>query len=79
MNIQDIPASKLRRAATIKEQIERLNRELTSILGEPVRARATGAVKAGSRAKKKRVSPATRAKLRAKLKAYWAAKKAGEK
>jgi len=33
----------------------------------------------GKKAKKKKVSPATRAKLSAKLKAYWAAKKARKK
>ena len=39
---------------------------------------ATRSVKPAVKAKKK-VSPATKAKLSAKLKAYWAAKKAGKK
>ena len=39
---------------------------------------ATRSVKPAAKAKKK-VSPATKAKLSAKLKAFWAAKKAGKK
>jgi hypothetical protein len=40
---------------------------------------ATRSVKPAAKAKKKSMSPATRAKLSTKLKAYWAAKKAGKK
>ena len=40
---------------------------------------ATHSVKPAAKAKKKSMSPAARAKLSAKLKAYWAAKKAGKK
>jgi len=40
---------------------------------------ATQSVKPSAKAKKKRMSPAARAKLSTKLKAYWAAKKAGKK
>jgi hypothetical protein len=40
---------------------------------------ATRSVKPAARAKKKKISSATRAKLSAKLKAFWAAKKAGKK
>ena len=40
---------------------------------------ATRSVKPAAKAKKKAVSSATRAKLSAKLKAYWAAKRAGKK
>ena len=36
-------------------------------------------LKPAAKAKKKRMSPAAKAKLSAKLKAYWAAKKAGKK
>jgi hypothetical protein len=43
------------------------------------RAKATRSVKPAAKAKKKRMTPAARAKLSAKLKAYWAAKKAGKK
>jgi hypothetical protein len=40
---------------------------------------ATLPVKPAAKAKKKTVSLATKAKLSAKLKAFWAAKKAGKK
>jgi hypothetical protein len=40
---------------------------------------ATLSVKLATKAKKKTMSRATKAKLSAKLKAYWAAKKAGKK
>ena len=40
---------------------------------------ATRSVKPAAKAKKKTVSSATRAKLSAKLKAFWAAKRAGKK
>ena len=40
---------------------------------------ATLPVKPAVKATKKRMSPAARAKMSAKLKAYWAAKKAGKK
>ena len=40
---------------------------------------ATQSVKPAAKAKKKSLSPAARAKLSAKLKAFWAAKKAGKK
>ena len=43
------------------------------------RAKARPSVKPAAKAKKKRMTPAARAKLSAKLKAYWAAKKAGKK
>ena len=78
MNLQDLSAGQLRRAAAVKERIDRLNKELGDILGAPAKARATGSVKRGAQVKKK-MSPATRRKLSAKLKAHWAAKKAGKK
>jgi hypothetical protein len=40
---------------------------------------ATQSAKPATKAKKNTMSPATRAKLSAKLKAFWAAKKAGKK
>jgi hypothetical protein len=35
MNIYDLTTNQLKRAAAIKEQIDRLNKELRSILGAP--------------------------------------------
>ena len=79
MDIYDLSAGQLRRAAMLKEQIGRLNKELDAILGAPDRSRAIRSVKPATRAKKRRMSPAARRKLSAKLKAYWAAKRAGKK
>ncbi len=111
MNLSDLTINQLKRAAAIKEQIDKLNKELGSIIGASAkpgaapknkrsmsasvkrkiaaaqktrwanlrRAKpATHSIKPAAKAKKK-VSPATKAKLSAKLKAYWAAKKAGKK
>jgi hypothetical protein len=78
MNPLDLTPSQLRRAAAIKEQIESLNKTLRDILGDSSALVVTSPRKekpVGTQTKRK-VTPATRAKLRAKLKAYWAAKKA---
>ena len=112
MNLLDLTVSQLKRAAAIKEQIEKLNKELRAIVGTSApsgaapktsgtmsasvkkkiaaaqkarwanlrRAKAAAlSVKPAQTAKKKTMSPAERAKRSAKLKAYWAAKKAGKK
>ena len=90
MNLFDLTINQLKRAAAIKEQIEDLNKELSSILGASARSGAasrqkrtakpaTRSAKPAAKAKKKIFSSATRAKLSAKLKAYWAAKRAGKK
>jgi len=92
MNIFDLTSSQLKRAAAIKDQITALNSELRSILGASAattkkpsaRASVKKSVAAkpamvSAKPKKKVFSAATRAKLSAKLKAYWAAKKAGKK
>jgi hypothetical protein len=106
----DLTVNQLKRAAAIKEQIDKLNKELGSILGVPAksrtesknqrtmsagvkkkiaaaqktrwanRRRAKSAMRSVKPAvKKKSFSPATRAKLSAKLKAYWVAKRTGKK
>ena len=83
MNIFDLTINQLKRAVAIKEQIERLNRDLASILGGSAKSgeapKKQRTIKAAAKAKKNTVSAATRAKLSAKLKAYWAAKRAGKK
>jgi hypothetical protein len=113
MNILDLTPTQLKRAATIKEQVEKLNKELHGILGvstnsagpSPKNRTMSASVKkkiaatqttrwanlrlakSGTRSaqpaveakKKTTMSPAARAKLSAKLKAYWAAKKTGKK
>jgi hypothetical protein len=106
MNLIDLTPEQLKRAASIKEQIDGLNKQLRGILGAPATPRAAptrnrsrsasvkkkiaatqkarwAKVRASKRAtasarpaaKTNRMSPAARAKLSAKLKAYWAAKK----
>jgi hypothetical protein len=106
MNLFDLTPQQLKRAASIKEQINGLNRQLRGILGAPATPRAAPtrnrtmstsvrkkiaatqrarwakvrswkpATVSGRPAAKKTVfSTATRAKLSAKLKAYWATKK----
>jgi hypothetical protein len=111
MNIYNLTVNQLKRAAVIKEGIEKLNKELRGILGAPGssraaprknntmsasikkkiaatqkarwanlrRAKARRSPQPAAKAKTKRMAPAARAKLSAKLKAYWAAKKAGKK
>ena len=48
-------------------------------MGELATSEVTQSVKPAAKTKKKRMAPAARAKLSAKLKAYWAAKKAAKK
>ena len=80
MNIFDLTVNQLKRAAAIKEQIENLNKELRGILGASAKSGAAPKkkriMKLVAKPKKKTFSSATRAKLSAKLKAYWAAKRA---
>ena len=112
MNSFDLTITQLKRAVAIKEQVEKLNKELRAILGAPAipgaapkrigamsaavkkkiaaaqkarwanlrRAKSAAlSVKPAAKAKKKNMSAADRVRLSAKLKAYWAAKKAGKK
>jgi len=65
MNIFDLSVNQLKRAATIKEQIEALNRELRSIL--------SGSAKSGPAPKKMAtMSDAVKKKIAAAQKARWA-------
>jgi hypothetical protein len=110
MNLSEITANQLNRAASIKEKIEVLHKELARILGTTSNSKGKGKnhrtmsasarrkIAAAQRARwaklrrpksaqpststmprKKPMSPAARAKLSAKMKRYWAAKKAGKK
>jgi len=73
MNISELSPSQLRQAATLKERMAKLQKELNSILGT-----ATPAVTAAAAPKKQKMSPAAKAKLSAKLKAVWAERKAAK-
>lgn len=68
MNISELSASQLRRAASIKEQIEKLEKELTNILGTATPAPATP----DGRKQKRTMSAAAKKKLSEFHKARWA-------
>ena len=69
MNLSDISATQLRQAASIKEQIERLQKELTNLLGAPT---APPAPIAAPKKLKRTMSAAARKKLSDFHKARWA-------
>ena len=73
MNISELSASKLRQAATLKERIEQLQKELNSLLGN-----ASAATTAPAKPKVPAMSAAAKAKLSAKLKEVWAKRKAAK-
>ena len=112
MNIYDVTVKQLRRAVSIREQIENLTRELRTLFQPTADSTAAGrkrrrglstaarrktasqkarwaklrqsepgarSAKPSAKASKKKMSPAARAKLSAKLKAYWASKKKAAK
>jgi septal ring factor EnvC (AmiA/AmiB activator) len=66
MDIYELTINQLKRATAIKEQIEKLNKELGSILG--------GAIKSGAASTKKRtMSASTKKKIAAVQRARWRA------
>lgn len=65
MNLFDLTVNQLKRAAAIKEQIEKLNKELRSILGAPTSSRAAPA-------RNRTMSAAVKRKIAATQKARWA-------
>jgi hypothetical protein len=76
MNISDLSAAQLRRAATLKERIEKLHKKFTKLLGAPA---APPARTAAPKKKKGKMSAAGRAKIRAAQKARWAKIKKAQK
>jgi len=72
-NILTVSVAQLKRAITIKEQIESLESELAGVLGGSTPAPSVAKVVAPAPAKKKKVmSPAARAKIATAQKARWA-------
>jgi hypothetical protein len=65
MNLIDLTPQQLKRAASIKEQIDRLNKQLRGILGAPATSRATPT-------KNRTMSAAVKKKIAATQKARWA-------
>lgn len=75
-NLIDLAAQQLRKAASIREKIEVLEKRLESILGAaPVAPKVALAVKAPGKPKRK-MSAAARAAMSKRLKARWAKVKA---
>jgi hypothetical protein len=73
MNLVNLTASQLRHAASLKEKIEALTKELNGLLGEaPTPGKTPGK-------KKRKMSAAGRARIAAAQKARWAKIKAGKK
>jgi len=68
MNIIELKAQQLKRAAEIKEKIDAMNRELRSLLDG-------SSNRAGTSGKKRRMSAATRRKIAAAQRAGWAKRK----
>ena len=65
MNIYDLTTNQLKRAAGIKEQIERLNKELRALQSGPAKSRAAPK-------KNQTMSASTKRKIAAAQKARWA-------
>jgi hypothetical protein len=65
MNLLDLSPNQLKRAAAIKEQIDRLNAELRGILGSPNNSRP-------AQGKTRMMSAAAKRKIAAAQKARWA-------
>jgi DNA polymerase/3'-5' exonuclease PolX len=72
--LQDLSAAHLRRATQIKENIEKLEKELTGILGIPEQMTVGGTIR-----RHRTMSAAARAKISAAAKARWAKVRAGKK
>jgi hypothetical protein len=71
MNIYDLSVNQLKRAVAIKEQIERLNKELTAIVGSPASSRAAPRTN-------RTMSASARRKIAAAQKARWASLRRAE-
>jgi len=69
-------AAQLRRAAAIRDRIEKLQRELAAILGDQS---STPAAKAAPGRKRRRLSPEGRARIAAAARARWARERARKK
>ena len=69
-----LSVAQLKRATAIKERIEKLERELTGILGIPEPLTVGGAIR-----RRRKMSAAGRARISAAAKARWAKVKAGKK
>lgn len=76
-SLTDLSPAQLRKAASIKERIASLQKDLSKLLGTA--ATTSAPAPTDGRRKKRKMSKAAKAKLSAKLKAAWAKRKAGKK
>ncbi len=74
ISLRDLSVAQLKHATAIKERIEKLERDLTGILGIPEAMTVGGIVR-----RRRTMSAAARAKISAAAKARWAKIKAGKK
>jgi hypothetical protein len=74
INIQNLTSSQLRKVLAIKERIEQLESELEAITGEESSSSAAVPVSTGSASKagRRTMSPAARARIAAAQRARWA-------
>lgn len=72
--LKDLTAAQLKKATAIKERMEQLERDLTSILGIPEPLTIGGIVR-----RRRKMSAAIRAKMATAAKARWAKIKAAKK
>ncbi len=74
MTLKDLTVTQLNKAVAIKERIEKLEQELTGILGIPEKLTVGGIVR-----RRRKMSAAARAKISAAANARWAKVRAGKK
>jgi hypothetical protein len=73
-SLNSLSAQELRRAATLKEKIQSLEKKLHQLLGSATQSGVQAAPK-----KKRKMSAAGRARIRAAVKARWARVRAAKK
>jgi len=70
-----LSVAQLKRAVTIKERIQKLEKQLAAVVGAPISAPAEGRVIH----RRRKMSAEARAKIAAAQRARWAKQKAGKK
>jgi hypothetical protein len=73
-SLKDLSVAQLKKAIVIKTRIERLESDLSGLLGEP--SAGAAAANGNGRKRRRKMSAAAKAKISAAAKARWAAWKA---